>query len=176
MGSPPESPGQIAFFAPGSRIVPERLKRFLEQIDSIDLQVQRFELTQSDVLFVGEIPRVFEPHIATASHQLLVRWTLFAHLITSGLVDGIHEAANNMELIEHQRNSGYFLLDGIDVRLPHVATNPVELGHSSSRQEIEERLHGRFAASLAALHQPFSDRVVDVGAVNVTVLCRCRHG
>ena len=59
VGSPPESPGQIAFFAPGSRIVPERSKRFLEQIDSIDLQVQRFELTQSDVLFVGEIPRVF---------------------------------------------------------------------------------------------------------------------
>ena len=89
---------------------------------------------------MGEISGVFQPHIATTNHQLLVRCSLLAYFITSDLIDGSHEMANEMELVEDWHCSRRSLVDGIDVRLPHVAANTFELGDSFRTKEIEERL------------------------------------
>ena len=139
MGRPPEATGEIALDPCGSAVVPELSKCLLEQVGSADLEVQRLELAQSKELLVGEIPRLFQPHIATANHRLLVRCSLLAYLIAADLLDGGHEMANDMELVEHQHCARRSLLDGIDVRLPHVAENLFEVGNSFRTKEIEER-------------------------------------
>ena len=100
-GRPREETDEIALGPCGSAVVPELSKCLLEQVGSADLEVQRLELAQSKRLLVGEIPLVFQPPIATANHRLLVRCSLLAYSITSDLIDGSHEMANDMELVEH---------------------------------------------------------------------------
>ena len=68
-----------------------------------------------------------------------MRGALLADLVAAHLIDGIHEMTNDMELIEYQHGLRSALLDGVDVRLPHVTANTFEFGNSFRTKEIEER-------------------------------------
>ena len=138
MGRPPKPTLQISQRPSCTTVVPILAERLFEQISSVDFQVQAFKLTKSCGLLIGEIPRVFQPHVSSASDQLLIFCSLLANLITTDLIHGVHEMADDVKLVEHQHRLRSPVFYYVDIRLPHVTANALEVRNSFWSKEIEE--------------------------------------
>ena len=110
-----------------------------------------------------EIQRVLQP-----DEPRLVGRSLLADLVVSDLVDGLHEMAHDVELIEHQHRLWRLGLDDVDIRLPPIAADTCERRHFLLSEDVKERLDGLRGASLSAPHQLLALEVVDVGDVDVS--------
>ena len=133
----------------------------------VDLEVEPLECAEAPGLALGEIPRVLQPDEPRLVHQRLVGRPLLADLVAADLVDGLHEMAHDVELVEHEHRLGRAGLDDVDVRLPPIAANAFERGCFLRSEDVEERVDGLRGASLPAPHQPLALEVVDVGDVDV---------
>ena len=102
MGRPPAPVRQLELSPNGPAVLPEEAEAHFEEVRAVDLQLEPFEATKPLALWRGEMPRLFQPDEARLVQQRLAGRPRLADLVTADLVDGGHEMAHNVELIEHQ--------------------------------------------------------------------------
>ena len=56
-------------------------------------------------------------------YQVLMILTLFVDFIPTDLINGTHQMTDNMELVKNEEGLGGILLNHIDIRTPHIATD-----------------------------------------------------
>ena len=144
---PPEPAREIALRPPSALIAPEMREGFLQEIRSIDLEIETLEFAQAPVLGLGEIPRILQPDEARFVHQDFVRRAFLMDLVAADLVDGLHEMTDDVELVEHQHGLAGSVLDDVDIRLPHVAADAFEGRRFLRAEEVEERIEGVHGAA-----------------------------
>src|SRR5216684_1534333 len=132
---------------PGGRgVFPELLKIFFEEIGTDGLQVVAKQIAQTEPLLSGEILFALE-HAPT-------------RLIHLG---------DDVEAVEDVQRLGTFLTDHVQVRLPHVRANKLDLGSellSDDGEETLEGFEGAFLANPKQAGEPLVD-LVDQGQVFV---------
>ena len=167
MRRPPEPAREVPLRPARPPVLPEAPEELFKEIGAVDLEVEPLECAEAAGLALGEIPRVLQPDEPRLVHQRLVGRPLLTDLVASDLIDGLHEMAHDVELVEHEHRLGRAGLDDVDVRLPHIAANAFERRRFLRAEDVEERLEGLRGAPLPAPHQPLAFEVVDVGDVDV---------
>ena len=64
---------------------------------------------------------------------------LVADLIAAHLVEGSAQVLDEVELFEHQHRLAGASLDGVDVGLPHVTADALQLRRALGTEEVKER-------------------------------------
>ena len=81
-------------------------EELFEEIGAVDLEIESFEGAEAQGLALGEIPRVLQPDEPCLVQQCFVGRPLLADLVPADLVDGRHEMAHDVELVEYQHRLG----------------------------------------------------------------------
>src|SRR5713226_6178066 len=156
---------------PGGRVVfPELLKIFFEEIGTDGLEVVAEQISQTELLLRGEILFALE-HAPTRLLQQR-RVALLGHLARLGgadLIQRLIHLGDDVEAVEDVQRLGTFLTDHVQVRLPHVRANKLDLGSellSDDGEETLEGFEGAFLANPKQAGEPLVD-LVDQGQVFV---------
>src|SRR6266853_3019654 len=136
---------------PGGRVVfPELLKIFFEEIGTDGLEVVAEQISQTELLLRGEILFALEHAPARLLEQRLV--AVLSHSACFGgadLIQRLVHLGDDVEAVENVQRLGTFLADHVQVGLPHVRADKLDLGSESVSDDSEEALEALDGAFLA---------------------------
>src|SRR6266478_2801141 len=141
---------------PGRGVVlPELLKEFLEKISANGFEVEAKDVAQAEFLLVGEVLFALEQEPAGLLQDRII--TLLSHaarLLGADVVEGLIHFRDNVEAIEDMQGLRALLANDLQIRLPHVRADKLDLGSQLCSDERKESLEGFQSAFLADPKQP----------------------
>jgi hypothetical protein len=95
--------------------LPEIPERLLEQIGTVDFQVERLQKIEASLLLVSQIPWILESDVTGAGKHFLMLGAFITDFLSSDLVHGLGELPDDMELVEDQHCLWRLCPDRLDV-------------------------------------------------------------
>src|SRR5215469_7075979 len=147
----------------GRIVVPELLEVFLEQIGAHGLQIVAEQIAQAELLLRGEIVLAFEHAPAGFLQQRLM--ALLSHPARFGgadFVQGFVHLGDDVEAVEDVQRLRAFLTDHVQVGLPHIRADELDLHSellSDGGEEALEALEGAFLADPDQAGKAWADLV-----------------
>ena len=121
VSGPPEPPVEEIPCPSFSLIGPQLLKKFLEQINPVDLQVQPLQSAQSGSLLVSKVLGVLDPDVAGTRQEVGIGLPEGSSLGLANGVDSLQKMPNDMELVKDDGGIGKHLVNHINIGCPHIA-------------------------------------------------------
>jgi len=130
---------------PGGRVVfPELLKIFFEEIGTDGLEVVAEQMSQTQLLLRGEILFALEHAPARLlQERLVVVLGHLARLRGADLIQRLIDLGDDVEAVVDMQRLGTFLVDHVQVGLPHVRADNLDLRSELLSEECEETNPGR---------------------------------
>lgn len=123
MSCPPEPSLKVTPGPPLTGIRPEFAKGLIEQVGTINFQIQLFQLRKPLLLLVTEAPRFIQPDLSGFGHQRFMLLAFLPDLVAPNLVRGLREVLDNMKFIKYQSRLGHSCLGDANAGLAYVAAD-----------------------------------------------------
>jgi len=146
--------------------LPEPGQRQLDLISSGRPQVQALERFQPGFLVLRQVLRILQPE-----EPALLQDPVFPLLVAPDGLKGLVEQVHDVEPVENDRRFSQVFPDPVQVGIPHVATDDIDLGGIDipGHQIADEALHDPFFAPLPQENDPGGLEITERGHVDVTL-------
>src|SRR3990172_12107845 len=141
----------------GRVVIPEALERFLQQVRPDTREVVAHQVTQFKALPVGQVLRAFEQAPARMLEQRLV--ALLRHAARLGgshIIEREVHLGDDVEAVPDIERGGAVLLDELQVGLPHIRADELDLLTEFFADESKNLREALLGALLADPQQPLA--------------------
>jgi len=145
--------------------IPQTLQVVLEHINHIQVLVQRAEFFQSAELLWRKILLVLQQQVPGPSQDRFVLRFRLLEFFHSHFVDDFRVVADDVKLVEDDRRLRGAVLDGGDVRIPHVYCDGFDAMGDFHTDLIEKGLQRRLAPTLSHPDDPGTIKIQHQGQV-----------
>lgn len=144
--------------------LPEPGQRQLDLISPGRPQVHAFECFQPDFLVPRQVLRILKPQ-----EPAFLQDPVLPLLVTPDGLKSVVEQVHDVEPIENDRRFGQVFPDPVQVRVPHVAADDIDLGGIDipRHQIVDEALHDPLFAPLPQENDPGGLEITERGHVDL---------